>query len=91
MGGAGGQQVPGCDAFWLPLCVWSLISAPLLRAEPLNQDPVLRRVPRKGKAPSTEATAGSTQGWLQLAAQAGPRHLFQPHTTPEVPPLCFKP
>lgn len=73
MGGAGGQQVPGCDAFWLPLCVWSLNSAPLLRAEPLNQDPVLRRVPRKGKAPSTGAIAASTQGGLQFVAQAGPQ------------------
>lgn len=62
--GLGDSRSPGCDAFWLPLCVWSLISAPLLRAEPLNQDPILRRVPRKGKAPSTEATAASTQGWL---------------------------
>lgn len=91
MGGAGGEQVPGCYTFWLLLCVWSLISAPLLRAEPLNQVTVLRRMPRKGKAPSTEATAASAQGWLDAMAQAGPRHLFQPHITLDVPPLCFDP
>lgn len=76
MGAAGGQQVPGCDAFWLPLCVWSLISAPLLRAEPLNQDSVVRRVPRRAEGPSTEFTAASTQGWLLLVAQAGPQTPF---------------